>query len=143
MTGNSLPRGGSSDFEPWRHGAPDEELPSDPGNERREKAPSPPRFVLQSRRTTNSASPMHAVTILGGGPEGPSVPELSVVMPCLNEADTLSTCILKARRAMREAGIEGEIIVADNGSTDTSREIAIASGARLVDVVERGYGSAL
>jgi hypothetical protein len=69
--------------------------------------------------------------------------ELSIVMPCLNEADTLATCIRKARRAMERAGIVGEVIVADNGSTDASRQIAQAEGARLVPVAARGYGAAL
>src|SRR5688572_26097723 len=69
--------------------------------------------------------------------------ELSVVMPCLDEADTLATCLAKARRALDEAGIDGEIIVADNGSTDGSVEIARQAGARVVPVAERGYGSAL
>lgn len=69
--------------------------------------------------------------------------ELSVVMPCLNEADTLATCIEKAQRAMREAQINGEIIVADNGSTDGSIEIAQELGARVVPVAAKGYGSAL
>ena len=69
--------------------------------------------------------------------------ELSVVMPCLNEADTLATCIHKARRGMAEAGVTGEIIVADNGSTDGSQAIAERLGARVVDVEDRGYGAAL
>lgn len=69
--------------------------------------------------------------------------ELTVVMPCLNEADTLATCIEKAQRAMREHNIQGEVVVADNGSTDRSREIATSLGARVVDVQEKGYGSAL
>jgi glycosyltransferase involved in cell wall biosynthesis len=69
--------------------------------------------------------------------------ELSIVMPCLNEADTLATCIEKAQRALREHGIAGEIIVADNGSTDGSQEIAQGLGARVVPVAEKGYGSAL
>jgi glycosyltransferase involved in cell wall biosynthesis len=69
--------------------------------------------------------------------------ELSVVMPCLNEADTLGTCIRKARAAMEESGIVGEVIVADNGSTDASPEIARAEGARLVAIRDRGYGAAL
>ena len=69
--------------------------------------------------------------------------ELSVVMPCLNEADTLAICIEKAKRAMREHGINGEIVVADNGSTDGSPEIAAGLGARVVHVREKGYGHAL
>lgn len=69
--------------------------------------------------------------------------ELSVVMPCLNEADTLAVCIRKARQAMREARIDGEVIVADNGSNDGSRGIAAESGANVVQVGSRGYGSAL
>jgi glycosyltransferase involved in cell wall biosynthesis len=70
-------------------------------------------------------------------------PEVSVVMPCLNEADTLATCISKALRAMEGAGIHGEVVVADNGSTDGSREIARQAGARVAEVRERGYGNAL
>lgn len=69
--------------------------------------------------------------------------ELSVVMPCLNEAETLEACICKAQQALREAGISGEIIIADNGSTDGSREIAERLGARVVRVTARGYGNAL
>jgi glycosyltransferase involved in cell wall biosynthesis len=69
--------------------------------------------------------------------------EVSVVMPCLNEADTLGVCVGKAARALRENGINGEIIVADNGSTDGSPEIAKAGGARVVRVEEKGYGNAL
>jgi len=70
-------------------------------------------------------------------------PELSVVMPCLNEADTIGICIQKALRALRENNIRGEVIIADNGSTDRSREIAAELGARVVPVREKGYGSAL
>ena len=64
-------------------------------------------------------------------------------MPCLDEADTIGTCIDKAQRAMRAHGIDGEIVVADNGSADGSREIAAAMGARVIDVPVRGYGQAL
>jgi glycosyltransferase involved in cell wall biosynthesis len=78
----------------------------------------------------------------GGGPSG-GVPEVTIVMPCLNEADTLATCIDKAHRAFRDAGIDGEVVVADNGSTDGSQEIARAHGARVVPIAARGYGSAL
>jgi glycosyltransferase involved in cell wall biosynthesis len=70
-------------------------------------------------------------------------PELSVVIPCLNEADTLGVCLSKAFKSLREAGISAEIIVADNGSTDGSIEIAQAAGAMVVPVRSRGYGSAL
>lgn len=69
--------------------------------------------------------------------------ELSIVLPCLNEADTLAACLLKAQRVLRDQSIAGEVIVADNGSTDGSREIAIRGGARVVDVPGRGYGAAL
>jgi glycosyltransferase involved in cell wall biosynthesis len=77
------------------------------------------------------------------GDEAPPELELSVVMPCLDEAETLGTCVEKAMRAMRQAGIHGEVIVADNGSTDGSQAIAIGLGARVVPVPARGYGSAL
>jgi glycosyltransferase involved in cell wall biosynthesis len=70
-------------------------------------------------------------------------PEVSIIMPCLNEADTLAACIGKARRALNEQQIDGEIIVADNGSTDGSQAIAMRLGARLVNVRDKGYGSAL
>ena len=69
--------------------------------------------------------------------------ELSVVLPCLNEIDTIGICIQKAMHALEEAGISGEIIVADNGSTDGSRAMAEQLGARVIDVEERGYGNAL
>ena len=69
--------------------------------------------------------------------------ELTVVMPCLNEADTLATCIDKAQRALESQGIAGEVVVADTGSTDGSQSIAQAHGARVVPVAERGYGNAL
>lgn len=69
--------------------------------------------------------------------------ELSIVMPCLNEAETLGDCIAQARRTLEEHGIAGEIVVADNGSTDGSPEIARRLGARVVHIGPRGYGSAL
>ena len=69
--------------------------------------------------------------------------EVSVVMPCLNEADTLETCIRKAQRAFAENNIKGEIVIADNGSTDGSQDIARRLGARVIPVEEKGYGNAL
>lgn len=73
----------------------------------------------------------------------PDILELSIVMPCLNEADTLETCIRKAQQALHEGNILGEIIVADNGSTDGSQAIAESMGARVVAVQAKGYGNAL
>lgn len=69
--------------------------------------------------------------------------ELTILMPCLNEAETLAACIGKARRFLVESGVAGEVLIADNGSTDGSREIARAAGARVVDVERKGYGAAL
>jgi glycosyltransferase involved in cell wall biosynthesis len=69
--------------------------------------------------------------------------ELSVIMPCLNEAETLATCIGKAKRWMQRNNVRGEVLIADNGSTDGSQSIAKLNGARVVDVSERGYGAAI
>ena len=69
--------------------------------------------------------------------------ELTVVLPCLNEAETLAVCIRKAKASIESLGIDGEVVVADNGSTDGSQDIARAEGARVVDVPIRGYGAAL
>jgi glycosyltransferase involved in cell wall biosynthesis len=71
------------------------------------------------------------------------VPELSVVMPCLNEARTIGICIRKAQESFERIGIAGEVVVADNGSTDGSQQIAEELGARVVPVEKRGYGAAL
>lgn len=69
--------------------------------------------------------------------------KLSVVIPCLNESDTIATCVENAVGIIAEMGIEGEVIVADNGSTDGSPALAVASGARVVAVAGEGYGRAL
>ena len=69
--------------------------------------------------------------------------ELTVLMPCLNEAQTVGRCVAKARAYLERTGIAGEVLVADNGSTDGSREIAAAAGARVVAVGRKGYGAAL
>lgn len=84
-----------------------------------------------------------SVSLLESASEATQVIEVSVVMPCLDEADTLGTCIQKARAAMDAQGIQGEIVVADNGSTDGSIDIATQMGARVVRVAEPGYGAAL
>ena len=90
---------------------------------------------MSSASPTSNAPP----TLRGEG----SAPEVSVVIPCLNEADTIEIVIREARAALDRGGISGEIVVGDNGSTDGSREIASAAGARVVPVTTRGYGSAL
>jgi glycosyltransferase involved in cell wall biosynthesis len=69
--------------------------------------------------------------------------ELTILMPCLNEAETLAGCIIKAKAWLQGSGMEGEVLVADNGSTDGSLEIARSLGARVIAVAQKGYGSAL
>ena len=69
--------------------------------------------------------------------------DLTILMPCLNEAETLAICVRRAVAAIQASGVTGEVVVADNGSTDGSQEIARAEGARIVDVATRGYGAAL
>jgi glycosyltransferase involved in cell wall biosynthesis len=69
--------------------------------------------------------------------------ELTILMPCLNEAETLAICISKARGFIARSGISGEVLIADNGSTDGSQEIAEKAGARVVPVAQKGYGAAL
>ena len=73
----------------------------------------------------------------------PESVELTILMPCLNEAETLALCIDKAQAFLARAGIAGEVVIADNGSIDGSQAIAIAHGARVVPIAARGYGSAL
>jgi glycosyltransferase involved in cell wall biosynthesis len=75
-------------------------------------------------------------------PETRETPFVSVVIPCLNEAQSIEESVLRARRALEENGFRGEVIVADNGSTDGSPELAAAAGARVVEEKRRGYGSA-
>ncbi|MDR3745828.1 MAG: glycosyltransferase family 2 protein [Acidobacteriaceae bacterium] len=69
--------------------------------------------------------------------------DLTILMPCLNEAETLAFCVRQAVQAIQASGVAGEVVVADNGSTDGSQQIARAEGARVVDVPTRGYGAAL
>ena len=69
--------------------------------------------------------------------------DLTILMPCLNEAETLAFCVRQAVEAIKDSGVTGEVLVADNGSTDGSQAIATAEGARVVNVPVRGYGAAL
>jgi glycosyltransferase involved in cell wall biosynthesis len=73
----------------------------------------------------------------------PAAVELTVLMPCLDEARTVGTCVRKAIEACRAAGVDAEVLVADNGSRDGSPELARAAGARVIHVAEKGYGAAL
>ena len=75
-------------------------------------------------------------------PRAPQL-ELTILMPCLNEAETIQVCVRKAMGFLRRAGVEGEVLIADNGSTDGSQALAEAEGARVVGVLEKGYGAAL
>jgi hypothetical protein len=77
--------------------------------------------------------------------EGPTASplELTILMPCLNEAETISTCVAKAKSFLARAGIAGEVLIADNGSSDGSVALAQRDGARVIAVAERGYGAAL
>jgi hypothetical protein len=69
--------------------------------------------------------------------------ELTILMPCLNEAETVATCVRKARSFLTRTGIEGEVLVADNGSSDGSPQLARDAGARVVEISKKGYGNAL
>lgn len=69
--------------------------------------------------------------------------ELTILMPCLNEAATVAGCVQEAAEYLRSRGISGEVLVADNGSSDHSRELAAAAGAQVISVPEKGYGNAL
>jgi hypothetical protein len=90
---------------------------------------------------------MDGATRATRGTARPMIPasefELTILMPCLNEAETLATCIDKARGYLARSGVRGEVLIADNGSTDGSQQIAREHGARVVDVEQKGYGSAL
>lgn len=89
-----------------------------------------------------AAHEVEDITLLGPMSEQSAL-ELTIVMPCLNEAETLASCIKKAQRWLDRTHVAGEILVADNGSSDGSQTIAIVMGARVVNVAEKGYGNAL
>ena len=96
-------------------------------------------IVAHEMNTETKSTPTSGDFSTGG--TGPL--ELSIVMPCLNEAETLEVCIKKAQNSLRENQLAGEVIIADNGSTDGSQAIAERLGARVVPVDRKGYGSAL
>ena len=75
--------------------------------------------------------------------QGAALLELTILMPCLNEAETIAPCIQKALAYLAQSGVSGEVLIADNGSTDGSQAIARGLGARVIDVPEKGYGAAL
>ena len=100
--------------------------------------PAPSRVMMLAGMSSFATS-LHAFP-----PPGPvPVLDVSVVIPCLNEANSLAFCIDKATAAFRSAGLRGEVVIADNGSTDGSVAIAGEHGARVVAVPQRGYGAAL
>jgi Glycosyl transferase family 2 len=106
------------------------------------------RRYRRSILTVPRPAPPHDLVGVGGDLAQPPQPathqvELTVLMPCLNEAETVSTCVRKAVSFLAAHGVAGEVIVADNGSTDGSQGLAMAEGARVVRVSERGYGRAL
>ncbi len=103
-------------------------------------------YGVVSRRTSETVAvtfPMQPMEASSQPQSGHEAVEVSVVMPCLNEAETLATCIAKARRCLEENGVRGEIIVADNGSSDGSIRIAEESGAQVISIAKKGYGNAL
>ena len=100
-------------------------------------------FHFQSKQRSRRAMSSIASENKIQNAEPAAGPELSVVLPCLNEARTLATCITQIQQTARAHGIAAEIIVADNGSTDGSAEIATSLGARVVPVAAKGYGNAL
>jgi len=91
---------------------------------------------MKSARLSCPAASDHATSESGGL-------ELSILMPCLNEAETVVACVRKARSFLERTGIDGEVLVADNGSADGSPELARGAGARVIHVAQQGYGSAL
>jgi glycosyltransferase involved in cell wall biosynthesis len=93
----------------------------------------PPSRLVTNQALHPSESPLSADTPI----------EITIVMPCLDEAETLAICIEKAQRFLRENNLSGEVLIADNGSTDGSQKIATDLGARVVPVAARGYGAAL
>ncbi|WP_235507960.1 glycosyltransferase family 2 protein [Variovorax sp. Root434] len=107
-------------------------------SDRDDRAPGTPVGEVAACSISDPAS-RFAVPAAGIEPQF----ELTILMPCLNEARTLPTCIGKAKAFLAHSGVRGEVLVADNGSTDGSQTLAMSCGARVVDVPVRGYGAAL
>jgi glycosyltransferase involved in cell wall biosynthesis len=100
-------------------------------------------ITLKSRTLPGEWTSQQDIEAPGCGTQEGDDVELTVVMPCLNEAETVATCVRKAIGFLAESGISGEVVIADNGSTDGSQQLAEAEGARVVNVKEKGYGNAL
>jgi glycosyltransferase involved in cell wall biosynthesis len=122
-----------------RHARGPVDSPTRPGGSTQRVTPAAPGQIPKSADSV--AGPRRPATEPGASDR--AAPELSVVIPCLDEADTLATCLAKAQKVIAEHDIAAEIVVADNGSTDGSQDIAAELGARVIDVEERGYGNAL
>src|SRR5438128_2438944 len=93
--------------------------------------------------STTLKTPVSESTATGAMADAGSCPEVSVVIPCLNEGQSIAACVAKAVEAFRNSGIHGEVVVADNGSTDGSQNAAMDNGARVIHADTKGYGSAL
>lgn len=93
---------------------------------------------------TDTTIDLNSVDLTAARPTSPDpeIVDISVVMPCLNEAESVGVCVAKALEGIRRTGLRGEVIVSDNGSTDDSAAVAVAAGARVVHQPERGYGNA-
>ena len=113
----------------------------------KESAMSEARKISQpnSQPLRNEALGIENVLVKHEGVAGDAEqnPEVTILMPCLNESETLGICIRKAQAFLETNRVRGEVVVSDNGSTDGSQEIARKCGARVVDVPTRGYGAAL
>src|SRR5258708_26213180 len=102
-----------------------------------------PRLCFGHRSLESTAIMIGPMRLRGIQTSESRTVELTILMPCLNEAETVATCVRKARGFLERVGIDGEVLVADNGSTDGSPELALKAGARVVPVARKGYGSAL
>src|ERR1700704_478559 len=130
-----------------RHPLANQGLHSNPRVDRGKQEFADDRRVKCPKERDMMVSPMDTVlTAEGARPAGAVISrgvEVSVVIPCLNEANSLAYCVDKAMKAFEAAGLSGEVVVADNGSTDGSIQIAEEHGAQVIRVAERGYGAAL